>query len=64
MTEKYTPGQELRYQSKMLEQISKNSYIVKIAAIVFLVMVALQCSGGLLYLAGVLSISKLLLGGR
>lgn len=69
MSEHRSPTEELRYQTHLLEQharlldrVRKNSQISAVAAVVFMLLVAIQCLIVILYLAGAISLVKLLRG--
>lgn len=69
MIELRSPTEELRYQTQLLEQqarlldrIRRNSQITAVAAVVFMVVVAIQCLIVILYLAGAISLVRLLRG--
>lgn len=70
MSEHRTPTEELGYQTQLLEQqvrlldrVRKNSQIAAAASVVFMAIVALQCLIVILYVAGVISLARLIRGG-
>ena len=53
--------EHVEYQSEILESIDRKLTAVQIAAIIFITIVAFQCLLVVLYLAGLISLTRLLM---